>query len=344
MYSRTEEEIMQKWKGDLNTPIVSICCTTYNHEPYIAEAINGFLMQETDFPFEILIRDDCSTDNTVEIVKQYYNQYPNLIKPVFEKENTYSKGVKPMPQLYQRAKGKYIALCEGDDYWTDPLKLQKQVEFLKGSGEYVGVGHQSIIIDEFSNIKQNFYRQNIPEILTTKDFLEECPFQTATFLFQADIVKRYPVTIDYLSGDKIIMLLVSRFGLIKYMNIPMSHYRQHSEGMSSIVTFDMMKKDLNIIPWITEFDPSFPKYRYASHIHKTIIFFSNNINFTSKMKHFIWFSIESFSYFPKNIPDIIEIFYSILASKVQLRTRLRKTKENMFKRKLKFFQKDNNIQ
>ena len=127
MYQKTEQEIMQNWKGNLDKPIVSVCCTTYNHGSYIAQAIDGFLMQETDFPFEILIRDDCSTDKTAQIVKKYAEQYPQLIKPVFEKENTYSKGVKPMPQLYKIAKGKFIALCEGDDYWTDRNKLQIQI-------------------------------------------------------------------------------------------------------------------------------------------------------------------------------------------------------------------------
>jgi len=130
MLDRTEAEIMANWK-QTDKPLVSVCCTTYNHEKYIQEAIDGFLIQETDFPFEILIRDDCSTDNTPTIIKKYVEKYPNLIFPIFEKENTYSKGVKPMPVLYKKAKGKYIALCEGDDYWIDSKKLAKQVNFLE---------------------------------------------------------------------------------------------------------------------------------------------------------------------------------------------------------------------
>ncbi|WP_428357420.1 glycosyltransferase [Methyloprofundus sp.] len=126
---------MQNWVDSIEQPVVSICCTTYNHEPYIAEAIDGFLIQETDFPFEILIRDDCSTDKTAEIVKQYADQYPQLIKPVYEKENTFSKGVKPMPTLITKAIGKYIALCEGDDYWTDPEKLQIQIDLMQENSE-----------------------------------------------------------------------------------------------------------------------------------------------------------------------------------------------------------------
>ena len=112
---RTEAEIIATWKSDSNNPVVSICCTTYNHESYVENAIEGFLIQETDFPFEILIRDDFSTDKTAKIVKQYVERYPQLIKPILEKENTFSKGVKPLLQLYKIAKGEYIAICEGDD-------------------------------------------------------------------------------------------------------------------------------------------------------------------------------------------------------------------------------------
>jgi glycosyltransferase involved in cell wall biosynthesis len=119
------------------TPLVSICCSTYNHEKFISDALDGFLIQKCNFPVEILIHEDCSTDNTAAIIKEYQKNYPNLIKPIFQKENQYSKGIKPFTQLlYPRATGKYIALCEGDDYWTDPLKLQKQVEFLEANPEY----------------------------------------------------------------------------------------------------------------------------------------------------------------------------------------------------------------
>ncbi len=119
-------------------PIVSICCSTYNHEKFICEALDGFLIQKCNFPVEILIHEDCSTDNTAAIIKEYQQKYPHLIKPVFQKENQYSKGIKPFTHLlYPRARGKYIALCEGDDYWTDPYKLQKQVDVLEASQEYM---------------------------------------------------------------------------------------------------------------------------------------------------------------------------------------------------------------
>jgi glycosyltransferase involved in cell wall biosynthesis len=120
-----------------NTPLVSICCSTYNHEKYIGDALDGFLIQNCNFPVEILIHEDCSTDKTAAIIKEYQKKYPGIIKSVFQKENQYSKGIKPFTQvLYPRAKGKYIAFCEGDDYWTDPSKLQKQVVFLEENPDY----------------------------------------------------------------------------------------------------------------------------------------------------------------------------------------------------------------
>jgi len=111
--------------------VVSICCITYNHEKYIADALDSFLMQNTDFPVEILIHDDASTDRTPDIIREYEARYPDLIKPIFQRENQYSKGVKVAHLNQKRARGKYIALCEGDDYWTDPYKLQKQVDHME---------------------------------------------------------------------------------------------------------------------------------------------------------------------------------------------------------------------
>ena len=115
-------------------PLVSINCITYNHCKYIRDALEGFLMQITNFPVEILIHDDASTDGTAEIIKEYEKQYPWLIKPVYQTENQYSKHNGTISKIqYGRARGKYLAFCEGDDYWTDHYKLQKQVDFLESN-------------------------------------------------------------------------------------------------------------------------------------------------------------------------------------------------------------------
>lgn len=131
MNLRTEEAILNGWSGDPARPLVSICCMSYNHEPYIEAAIRGFLIQETDFPIEVMVHDDASTDGTQALIRRYAERYPRIIRAVLQTENQFSQGNKPGELLRTHARGKYIALCEGDDCWTDPLKLRKQVELLE---------------------------------------------------------------------------------------------------------------------------------------------------------------------------------------------------------------------
>lgn len=111
---------------------VSVICNAYNHEKYIRSALDGFVMQKTTFPFEVLIHDDASSDRTAEIIREYEIKYPDIIKPIYSTENQYSKNDGSLRRIQLgRVQGKYIALCEGDDYWTDPLKLQKQFDLLE---------------------------------------------------------------------------------------------------------------------------------------------------------------------------------------------------------------------
>jgi glycosyltransferase involved in cell wall biosynthesis len=118
-------------------PLVSICCFAYNHERYILECMEGFLIQQTNFPFEVIIHDDASTDNTADIIRGYSAKYPDLFRPIYQTTNQYSieKGL-VSKTVYNSAKGKYISICEGDDYWTDPLKLQKQVDFMENNADF----------------------------------------------------------------------------------------------------------------------------------------------------------------------------------------------------------------
>lgn len=126
---RSEAEILAGWNGSVNEPLVSIGCITYNHVKHIREAIHGFLCQETDFPFEVLIYDDASPDGTAEIVREYAAQYPRIIQAFCQSENQLSKGVKGGEIVLPKMRGRYIATCEGDDYWFDPRKLQVQADF-----------------------------------------------------------------------------------------------------------------------------------------------------------------------------------------------------------------------
>ena len=145
--------------------LVSICCMTYNHAAFVRQCLDGFMMQKCSFNFEVLIHDDASTDGTQDIIREYEMKYPDIIKPIYQKENQYSKGIDPgLKYNAPRAKGKYIALCEGDDYWTDPYKLQKQVDFLESHPDYVMCSHKYQIYEQESNEYVNI----LPEIENEK--------------------------------------------------------------------------------------------------------------------------------------------------------------------------------
>lgn len=153
------------------TPLVSICCLAYNQEKYIRQAIEGLLMQRTSFPYEIIIHDDASTDSTQEIIEEYFLEFPHIIRPIFQKKNKYS--TLGMSFLFKyvssEAKGKYIALCAGDDFWIDPLKIQKQVNLLESNSEF-GLVHTKAIrfVQEEQKFKgsRGFKVDNLEELLT----------------------------------------------------------------------------------------------------------------------------------------------------------------------------------
>lgn len=128
--------------------LVSVICTAYNHEKYIRSALDGFVMQKTSFPFEVLINDDASTDGTAAIIREYAEKYPDIIVPVYQTENQYSKNVSIISNiLLPMARGKYIAFCEGDDYWTDENKLQMQIDFLESHSDYIACVHNTTFKD-----------------------------------------------------------------------------------------------------------------------------------------------------------------------------------------------------
>ncbi|WP_163583215.1 glycosyltransferase [Gracilibacillus saliphilus] len=133
-------------------PLVSVCCITYNHENYIRDALSSFIMQQTNFDYEILIHDDASTDGTGEIIKEFELKYPDIIKPIYQKENQYSKNPRvPAKNVWPRAQGRYIATCEGDDFWLDKNKLQKQVDILENNPEFVYCFHSVQVVDTAKN-------------------------------------------------------------------------------------------------------------------------------------------------------------------------------------------------
>ena len=141
--------------------MVTIRCITYNHEPYIRQCLEGFVMQKTNFRFEAIVHDDASTDGTAAIICEYAQKYPEIIKPIIETENQYSKHDGTIGRIMDaHTHGKYIAICEGDDYWIDPLKLQRQFDFLEAHSDFSMVCSQRRLMFEdgsFLNERQKAY-------------------------------------------------------------------------------------------------------------------------------------------------------------------------------------------
>lgn len=174
--------------------IISIICLTYNHVPYIKQCLDGFLMQESTFPIEIIIHDDASTDGTQDILLEYQKKYPHLFHLILQAENQYSKGVNIfLDYLIPQIKGKYIALCEGDDYWTDPYKLQKQISFLEKYPSYSICCHHIKLFNQQNGV---FEEHCIPNKFRDRNFTFNGQlwmeytgfFQTASVVVRRDCI------------------------------------------------------------------------------------------------------------------------------------------------------------
>ncbi len=215
---------------------VSICCTTYNQVGYIEDAIKGFLSQETSFPFEILINDDCSTDGTTDIVLKYAEEYPGKVIAVTHDENQYSKGhYMTTDFLYPRARGKYIALCEGDDYWIDPLKLQRQYDALENHPESSFCVHASktVVADTGKVLTVNQPYAEDCEIPLSDIFERNHSFATASQFMRKSAYDSYVSTGMYKvpgDGDFKMCAYYATLGPVIYLAEPMSAYRVFAQN------------------------------------------------------------------------------------------------------------------
>lgn len=223
--------------NDDRTPLVSIVCLTYNHAPYIRECLDGFLMQETDFPIEVIIHDDASTDGTTDIVKEYASKHPGIIKPIIQTENQYSKHHDfntIMQNCINQANGKYIALCEGDDYWTDSLKLYKQIQFLEKEPDY-GLCYTKV---ERLDVSKNRIKDKWGQPLLNKtNLLLINPIPTPSVVIKKKLYIDYykeitPSKRNWAMGDYPLWLYTNYVSNIKYLDMISGVYRIITDSAS----------------------------------------------------------------------------------------------------------------
>lgn len=221
---------------DKQVPMVSVCMITYSHEKYIAQAIEGVIMQQTTFPIELIIGEDCSTDTTRKICLDYQSNYPELIKVRLPEKNIGM--MRNFVETMEAGSGKYIALCEGDDYWTDPLKLQKQVDFMESNISFSMISHRYNILDQENNtILQDFsaslFNESVEGLVYTKDSYLEHPFaQTMTVLvrksmFDLELLRKIN------QGDMALFYCCLKNGDGYCLNYNSAVYRLHSGGVYS---------------------------------------------------------------------------------------------------------------
>lgn len=216
---------------DFKNVMVSMCICTYNHEKYIAQAIDSALMQKTDFNFEIVIGEDCSADGTLEIISSYKNIYPDIIRIITSGKNVGAQ-INAIRTL-GACNGKYIAICDGDDYWTDPYKLQKQVDFLEVNKECVICHHNIEMISENTGKKKLYNNFDGDKIYNQNELLRKNTIATCSIIFRnLGIVKNLPAwSINCPIGDIVLTALLTQNGNIGYINEVMGVYRRRSGGI-----------------------------------------------------------------------------------------------------------------
>lgn len=229
----------------MNKKTLSIACITYNHGKYIGQALDGFLMQETDFDFEVVIGEDCSTDNTREILLEYKKKYPDKIKLLLYEKNLGAQA--NFSQVFKAcADSKYFVACDGDDYWTDSLKLQKQVDFLEANPEFSICFHSVEIAYEDGSKSNEISNRNTKEVTTFEDLARgnyihtlSCVFRNRYSAKSLEWFQNLPV------GDFPMHLMNAQHGKIKFVPDVMGVYRVHTGGIWST-----NKREETLLKWV----------------------------------------------------------------------------------------------
>jgi glycosyltransferase involved in cell wall biosynthesis len=244
---------------------VSVVMITYNHERFIEEAVRSVMMQQTNFDYELIIGEDCSTDNTRAIVEDLQRQYPDKIRLILQPHNV---GMVPnFIQAHTAASGQYTALCEGDDYWTDPHKLQKQVDFLEAHPDYVMTYHDQVRIDEHGNVLAPTMRTDQPAgDVTSAELITWGWLYTATVCFRNVFTDYPPEFLRVYNGDTFLFSILGQHGAAKYMgnSIAPTAYRIHPGGVWSPLRRTQKKAQaINTRYWMARYYARIGQPHYA---------------------------------------------------------------------------------
>lgn len=265
--SRTQARAAEQLRATAACP-VSIICTTFNHELYIEKALDGFLAQRTDFPFEIVIHDDASTDRTRTIIEGYVAAHPLVIRPIFQEVNQYSQGgFKPIVFAAGHAEGKYLALCEGDDYWISGTKLQQQYESLEARPDLDFCFHSAFNLRNDKRDKRPSWVYDDKRVLSNRDILESGDgtfAPTSAYMIRKEVLGLLPAWFFERApvGDFFIEMYAARRGGALYIDAPMSVYRTMSDGSWHLNTYGndiaFQKYLSSMLEALSLMEPDFP--------------------------------------------------------------------------------------
>lgn len=235
--------------------MVSIECCVYNHEPFLRQCLDGFVMQRTNFPFEAIVHDDASTDGSAAIILEYAEKYPDIIKPIIETENQYSKKDNSLRKILNaHLRGKYIACCEGDDYWTDSLKLQKQVDYMENHPECTLCFHNAIVHWYDGSRPDKIYSDSIEERdYTAVELLTLRIPPTASYVYRSSLCEEYQAMMNrprLAVGDRPLKILCAQKGKTHALPDNMSVYGKHEGGWTHFE--DAGKTYLDALSWEEE--------------------------------------------------------------------------------------------
>ena len=210
------------------SPLVSVCIITYNHEKYIKRCLESVLEQQTSFPFEVVIGEDCSEDNTRDIIRYFEKKHPDIIRPIYHVRNV-GAARNNFEYCFAKIHSRYIAICDGDDYWTDPFKLQKQVDFLEKNQDCVMCFHRVKSIDQDDRILQEQDAMGEPLFYSWKDILH-ISIPTLSAVFRNCIDQLPKEILRAKSGDTFLFGMLSKYGGAADLGFIGAHYRIHAGG------------------------------------------------------------------------------------------------------------------